>query len=87
MVLENVIAAGVSVLALVLTAIGALAYRRARDASLIVLTAAFALFFVKALALTAFLFLGTFDVATLFVVSGGFDLAILVMFYVFTLRR
>ena len=42
---------------------------------------------VLALALTAFLFLGERDLATLFLISGGFDVAILVLFYVFTLRR
>ena len=52
MVFENVIAAGVSVLALALTVIGALAYRRTRERSLVVLTAAFAVFFVKGIALT-----------------------------------
>jgi len=87
MVVENFVAAGMSVLALALTAIGGLAYRRTRDTSLLVLTAAFAAFFIKGVALTAFLFLGERDVATLFLVSGGFDVAILVLFYVFTLRR
>ena len=87
MIVENVVAAGMSVLALALTVIGAVAYRRAKDRSLLVLTAAFAVFFVKGLALTAFLFLGERDLATLFLISGGFDVAILVLFYVFTLRR
>ena len=87
MVFENIIAAGVSVLALALTVIGALAYRRARDASLLVLTAAFATFFLKGLALTMFLVLGVRDLQTLFLVSGGFDVVILGLFYVFTLRR
>lgn len=87
MVLENILAAGMSVLALALTVIGALAYRRTRSASLLVLTAAFAVFFVKGLVLTAFLFLGPVDVGSLFLISGSFDLVILVLFYVFTLRR
>ncbi len=87
MVYENLVAAGVSVLALALTVIGALAYRRTRDRSLLVLTTAFGLFFVKGIALTAYLFLGLHDVTTLFYVVGGFDVAILVAFYVFTLRR
>ncbi len=85
--IENVIAAGIAVLALVLTGIGALAYRRNRDWPLLVLTAAFALWFVKGVALTAFLFLGGADVTDLFLVGGGLDLVTLAMFYVFTLRR
>jgi hypothetical protein len=87
MVFENVIAAGVSVLALALTVIGALAYRRTRERSLVVLTAAFAVFFVKGVALTAYLFLGLRDLTTLFLLVGGFDVLILALFYVFTLRR
>jgi hypothetical protein len=87
MVVESVIAAGVSVLALALTVIGGLAYRRSRERSLLVLTAAFAVFFVKGLALSAYLALGVRDLTTLFLVVGGFDALILALFYVFTLRR
>jgi len=87
MVVENIIVAGVSVLALALTVIGTLAYRRTRERSLVVLTAAFAVFFVKGLALSAYLFLGVTDLTTLFLVVGGFDVLILALFYVFTLRR
>ena len=87
MVVENIIVAGVSVLALALTVIGALAYRRTRERSIVVLTAAFAVFFVKGLALSAYLFLGVTDLTTLFLVVGGFDVVILALFYVFTLRR
>jgi hypothetical protein len=87
MVLENLIAAGVSVLAFALTVIGGLAYRRARERSLLILTAAFTVFFVKGLALSAYLFLGVTDLTTLFLVVGGFDAVILALFYVFTLRR
>ncbi len=87
MVLENLIAAGVSVLAFALTVIGGLAYRRARERSLLILTAAFAVFFVKGLALSAYLFLGVTNLTTLFLVVGGFDAVILALFYVFTLRR
>ena len=87
MVVENIIIAGVSVLALALTVIGALAYRRTRERSIVVLTAAFAVFFVKGLALSAYLFLGVTDLTTLFLVAGGFDVVILALFYVFTLRR
>jgi len=87
MVFENIVAAGVSVLAFALTVIGGLAYRRARERSLLILTAAFAVFFMKGLALSAYLFLGVTDLTTLFLVVGGFDAAILALFYVFTLRR
>jgi hypothetical protein len=87
MVFENIIAAGVSVLAFALTVIGALAYRRARERSLLVLTAAFAVFFVKGVALTAYLVLGLRDLTTLFLLVSGFDVLILALFYVFTLRR
>jgi hypothetical protein len=87
MVLENLIVAGVSVLAFALSVIGGLAYRRARERSLLILTAAFAVFFMKGLALSAYLFLGVTDLTTLFLVVGGFDAVILALFYVFTLRR
>src|SRR5438309_782412 len=69
------------------TGLGARAYRRTREQSLRVLTAAFAVFFVKGIALTAYLFLGLRDLTTLFLLVGGFDVLILALFYVFTLRR
>ena len=85
--LENVLLATVSVLALVLTGIAVLAWRRTRDAPLLFLAAAFGVFFVKGLVLTAALFEGDSDLVTLFLVSGAFDLTILAIFYGFTLRR
>ncbi len=87
MVWENLIAAGVAVLGAALMAIGALAYRRTHDRGLLPLTAAFALFFAKGIVLSAVLFVRPLDVLTLFVVSGGFDLAVLALFYASTLRR
>lgn len=83
----NVLLASVTVVALALCAISLLAWRRARDVHLILLSAAFAIFFVKGLFLTIALFDGWTDLAGLLVLSSVFDLAILVLFYGFTLRR
>lgn len=83
----NVLLAAVTVVALALCAISLLAWRRARDVHLILLSAAFAIFFVKGLFLTIALFGGWTDLAGLLVLSSVFDLAILVLFYGFTLRR
>ena len=87
MAIENVLLAAVSVFALALTVIAVLAYRRARDSHLVFLGAAFGVFFLKGLLLTIFLFSGTLGLGPLFLLSGSLDLAILALFYGFTLRR
>lgn len=84
---ENVIVAAVMVLAITLAFIALLAWRRTRDVQVIFLTVAFVVFFVKALVLTAALFFAEVPSSTLILVWGTFDLAILALFYGFTLRR
>ncbi len=83
----NVILAAVTVVAFALTAIAVLAWRRARDAHMLFLAAAFAVFFGKGLLLTLALFIGWEDLGQLIVFSGILDLVILALFYGFTLRR
>ncbi len=83
----NVLLAAVTVVAFALCAISLVAWRRAGDTHLILLSAAFAIFFVKGLFLTVALFDGWTDLGGLLVLSSVFDLAILVLFYGFTLRR
>lgn len=83
----NVLLAAVTVVAFALCAISVLAWRRARDTHLILLGAAFAVFFAKGLFLTVALFEGWQDLGQLLVLSSIFDLAILALFYGFTLRR
>lgn len=85
--IENVILAAVTVFAVALTAVALLAWRRSRDGHLLFLTAAFVVFAAKGLFLTAALFLGWTDLLQLILVSGALDLAILALFYGFTLRR
>jgi len=85
--LANVLLAAVTVFALALTGIAFLAFRRTRDAHLVFLAAAFGVFFLKGLLLTIFLFTNTIGLAEFFLVSGSLDLAILALFYGFTLRR
>ena len=83
----NVLLAAVTVVAFALCTISLVAWRRARDGHLLLLGAAFAIFFVKGLFLTAALFGGWTDLSGLLVLSSVFDLAILALFYGFTLRR
>lgn len=85
--IENILVAGVTVFALALTVIAALAFRRTGDRHLFFLAAAFSLFFVKGLVLTAALFLTPIALPTLILLWGAFDLVILASFYGFTLRR
>ena len=85
--IENVLLAAVTVFALALTGIAIAAFRRTRDTHLIFLAAAFAVFFLKSLLLTVFLFLNLIGLAGFFLLSGFLDLAILALFYGFTLRR
>jgi len=84
---ENVIVAAVMVLAFTLTVIALLAWRRTRDAHVVFLSVAFAVFFVKGLVLTSAIFLTQVELPTLILVWGAFDLVILALFYGFTLRR
>jgi hypothetical protein len=85
--IENVLLAAVSVFALALTGIAIVAFRRTRDAHLIFLASAFAVFFLKSLLLTIFLFMSSIGLAEFFLLSGFLDLVILGLFYGFTLRR
>jgi hypothetical protein len=85
--IENILLAAVSVFALALTVIAAIAMRRTGDVQLGFLASAFAVFFVKGLVLTILLFIGSIDLRPLFLVSGSLDLVILALFYGFTLRR
>ena len=85
--IENILLAAVSVFALALTLIAVLAFRRTRDLHIVFLAAAFGAFFLKGLLLTIFLFSGTTTLGQFFLVSGSLDLAILALFYGFTLRR
>lgn len=75
------------VLAFTLTLIAVFAWRRTRDAHVVFLGVAFAVFFLKGLVLTAALFVAQIALPTLIVVWGAFDLVILALFYGFTLRR
>jgi len=85
--IENVLLAAVSVFALALTVIAVIAFRRTGDRHLVFLAAAFGVFFLKGLLLTIFLFMETITLGQFFLLSGSLDLAILALFYGFTLRR
>jgi hypothetical protein len=85
--IENVLLAAVSVFALALTVIAVVAFRRTKDKHLVFLAGAFGVFFVKSLILTILLFAGPIAVGQFFLLSGSLDLAILALFYAFTLRR
>lgn len=84
---ENIVAAGVTLFAFLLTVISVAAFRRTGDRGLLLLAAAFGIFFGKGITITLFLFFRTPSLATLFLASGVFDLAVLSLFYVTTLRR
>ncbi len=83
----NILLAAVTVVAFALCAIALLAWRRVREGHMLLLGAAFAIFFAKGLFLTVALFEGWSDLGQLLVLSSIFDLVILALFYGFTLRR
>lgn len=85
--IENVLLAAVTVLSLALTGVAIAAYRRTRDAHLVFLATAFSVFSLKSILLTYFLFTDTIGLTGFFLLSGFLDLAILILFYGFTLRR
>ena len=84
---ENVLVAAVTVFALALAVIAFLSWRRAQNARLALLGVAFGVFAAKGLFLSVALLVGWQDLAQLLVISAGFDLVILALFYGFTLRR
>lgn len=84
---ENIILAAVTVFSLALTVISLMAWRRSRDPHLLFLVGAFLVFAAKGLFLSTTIFLGWTDLAQLIVLSGFLDMAILALFYGFTLRR
>lgn len=83
----NILLAAVTVVAFALCVIALIAWYRVREVHMLLLGGAFAIFFVKGLFLTVALFAGWSDLGQLLVLSSIFDLAILVLFYGFTLRR
>lgn len=83
----NILLAAVTVVAFALCLIALLAWRRVRDVHMLLLGAAFAIFFVKGLFLTVALFGNWSDLGQLLVLASIFDLVILALFYGFTLRR
>jgi len=87
MVWENLLAAGMTVFAAALTGIGVVAYRRTHDRKLLAVTAAFALFLLEGVVLSIALFARTLDLLGLFLITGGFNFAILALMYAATLRR
>ena len=86
MVLESFAAAAVTLLSVVLCVIALLAYRRRKEAGLLFLAAAFALFAVKGIVLTASVFLLTSPPSPYVTVLALADVAILLLLYVMTLR-
>lgn len=87
MVLENLLVPAMTVVAGALTAIAAAAYRRTGTPNFLLLTAAFSLFLVKGAVLSAGLLLLPVPLLHLFLLSVGFDFAILALFFAYTLRR
>jgi heme/copper-type cytochrome/quinol oxidase subunit 4 len=74
-----------TVLSLTLVAIAVLSYRRAREGRILLISIAFALFFIKYL-VTSYLLL-TEEIGNLFVYSALFDTAVLLSFYLALFRR
>ncbi len=83
----NILLAAVTVVAFALSVIALAAWRRVGETHMLLLGAAFAIFFAKGLFLTVALFAGWSDLGQLLVLSAIFDLLILALFYGFTLRR
>ena len=85
--LESFAAAAVTIFAVALLAIALLAYRRGREGGLLFLAAAFALFAIKGVLLTAFTLTGEPSLGTYVAVGSLLDVAVLALMYAMTLRR
>ena len=83
--LENFVAAWVTVFAALLTAVAVLAYRRSRNAKVLGVAVAFALFFVKGLVVTVALFTTT-QLDSVWLYMGLLDTLVLLAFYFAALR-
>ncbi len=83
--IQSAAIAWTTVLSLALLVVALLAYRRAREARILLISSAFGLFFVKNLILTYMLF--SAESGNLLLYSSLFDTAILLSFYVALFRR
>jgi len=83
--LENLVVAWVTVFALLLLVVAALAYRRSANPKIAGVMAAFALMFVKGLGMTWFLFTTT-ESNPAFLFIGIVDALVLLAFYLSALR-
>jgi len=92
--LQDILIAVITVFSLALAAVGLYSYSRTRNTKLVVVSAAFVLFFIKGAILSYSLYSGTLDSDTLpgafvkpFDLMLCFDLAILVTLYLAIFKR
>lgn len=85
--LTNIAFAGIAVFGAVLTALAALAYRRAPSPRMGLVATGFALITLQGIIVGVGLFTGGWDPATLLLVSAGFEAALLAVLFVATLVR
>ncbi len=74
-----------TVLSLALLIIAILSYRRAREGRILLVSAAFGIFFVKNLLLSYLIFAA--ELGNIFLYSAAFDSAVLLSFYLALFRR
>lgn len=85
--LTNIAFAGIAVFGAVLTALAALAYRRAPSPRMGMVAAGFALITVQGIVVGVGLFTGGWDAGRLLLLSAGFEAALLAVLFAATLVR
>ena len=85
--LTNIAFAGIAVFGAVLTALGAMAYRRAASPRMALVTTGFGLIAVQGIVVGIGLFTAGWDPASLLLLCAGFEAALLVVLFVATLVR
>jgi hypothetical protein len=85
--IENIIAASITLFALLLLLVSLRSYMRSKRPKILLICVAFGLFFIKGLALTLGLFLYYSDLQTTLIVTGILDVIVLLLFFVGTSSR
>lgn len=82
-----VLYAFITIFALGMLIVSLLSYRRFKNMQLLFVSIAFLVFFIKGLTQSLSLFIGEINVITTSIYLGLFDLVILIMLFVATLKR
>jgi hypothetical protein len=85
--LHEIVIALVTLFALTITIISALSYRKSHNRKVLIVTACFAMFFVKGVVMSVGILMEDVDWGALFLISAILDLVILVLLFLAIIAR